>query len=147
MNYFTRRLGGNKEMMSRPSSRVTPTNPLMDPYRYVPKARFLSTWLMAWSILFFVSRGRIPSPFVANIAVVLVVVVGHASVDQRWRRFLFAVLVHVFPLILTLPPRLTATDGVTNLVVLTTYFLFIHLTGSNFLEVYGQYKANLDVCA
>lgn len=110
------------------------------------KVRFLSNWLMVWSILFFVSRGRIPSPFAANIAVTIMVLIGQASIDLQWRRFLFAVLVHLFPVILTLPPRLTATDGVTNIIVLTTYFLYIHLVGSNFVDVYGQYKTNILAC-
>jgi hypothetical protein len=76
----------------------------------------------------------------------LIVVIGQASIDLDWRRFLFAVLMHMFPLILTLPPRMTAHDGLANLALIIAYCVFICVTGDNVTDIYDQYRKDILAC-
>ena len=108
--------------------------------------RHLSTWLLAWSAAYFASNGRVPSPFAMNAVAMVLVVIGQASIDLDWRRFLFAVLTHVFPLILTLPPRMTAHDGLANLAAIVVYCVFICVVGDNVTDIYDQYRKDILAC-
>ena len=104
---------------------------------------YLSMWLFVWSAVYFVRRGAMPSPFLGNSVALTAVVFLHASTDDDSHRFLYAVLAHLFCLILTLPPRLTAEDAVANLVVLATYALCVYILGDNVYAIYRRYHDQL----
>jgi hypothetical protein len=102
--------------------------------------RHLSLWLLVWSALHFVLHARIPSPFISNLLAVVFVVFMHSTNDLDPQRFLYAVLVHLLSVVLTLPPRLTVTDAVVNAVTLATYCACVYILGDNVYDIYSRYR-------
>lgn len=100
---------------------------------------YLSTWLVVWSGAFFVSGRRIPSPFLLNVFTLMMILFIHATHDQRWERFLYSVLIHVLPLVLTLPPRVTWTDAVACSAAVAAYAALVGFFRSNVWAVYQEY--------
>ena len=120
-----------------PPARDPTTPPTSSPMSY------LSMWLFVWSVIYFVRGGALPSPFLANTVALTAVVFLHATTDDDPQRFLYGVLTHLFTLILTLPPRLTAQDAVANAVVFATYALCVYILGDNVYAIYARYRDHL----